>query len=102
MMAHSICPVCGVEVAGAHNCMEYLLSDFSLEEELLGLPFGLEPYGPVDEKYSPLYVAESIDDYPSKVKNSDDDSEAYPLRFARDTLSTLTLRNKAVPMFLRL
>ena len=43
-MAYKICPICEVEITQAHDCMQNDFTNFSLELELLGLPFVLEPY----------------------------------------------------------
>ena len=43
-MAYKICPICEVEITQAHDCMQNDFSNFSIELELLGLPFVLEPY----------------------------------------------------------
>ena len=48
-MAYKICPICEVEITQAHDCMQNDFSNFSLELELLGLPFLLEPYDTADE-----------------------------------------------------
>ena len=45
-MTHKICPICDREITITlvHDCFDYDCPNFSIELELLGLPFDLEPY----------------------------------------------------------
>ena len=57
-MAHRKCPICEVEVTQAHDCTQSEVFNFSLELELLGLPFVLDAY---DLTGIPLITALSSD-----------------------------------------
>ena len=39
------CPICDIEMTQPHYCPDYDFTKFSIELELLDLPFSLEPYG---------------------------------------------------------
>ena len=43
-MARKTCPICEVEITQAHDCTQGELFKFSLELELLELPFVLDAY----------------------------------------------------------
>ena len=58
-MAYDTCPVCEAVMTKDHICFEYDSSEFSIELELLGLPFSLEPYPQVEEKMVPYVVTET-------------------------------------------
>ena len=49
------CPICDIEMTQPHYCLDYDFSNFSIELELLDLPFSLEPYGSyVEQLVSPV------------------------------------------------
>ena len=77
-MSHIICPVCDVEMLPDHICSDYEFTSFSLELELLGLSFGIEPY----------------DDYI--------DENTYSPHIQEHSLTSFDMRKKPVPLFLRL
>ena len=81
-----------MEMTRDHNCFDYDFSNFSIELELLDLSFSLEPYGPAEDDYSPLYVAE--DNTPNYYSPSRAPSNRSPANFG--------MRRKPVPMFLRM
>ena len=64
-MASKICPICKVDMSNDHDCFSFDASSFSLELELLGLPFDLEPYGPIEESAAPA-IAQDPPELPSR------------------------------------
>ena len=83
-MAPRICPICEIEFAHDHNCLDYDFSKFSIELELLDLPFDLEPYGPVEE---PVIAAVAAEEVPERRKRN---------------YEGFSLKSKPAPLFLRL
>ena len=58
-MAYDVCPICDAMMTHDHVCFENELSNISIELELLGLPFSLEPYAQVEEPMVPYVVSET-------------------------------------------
>ena len=76
-MTHRICPICEKDITQAHDCFDYDYPNFSIELELLDLPFDLEPYGCKTEQTVTHFVPER-------------------------TPGGFSARRKPVPLFLRL
>ena len=85
-MALKICPICEVEMAHNHDCFEYNPNDFSLELELLGIPFSLEPYESIDP-YEHREQTIEYGDIPAETRN---------------TSRGISLQRRPTPLFLRL
>ena len=83
-MAGNMCPICEIEMTNNHRCVDYDVRNFSIELELLDLPFSLEPYGPVEE---PLVSRVVEDDEPAKLTRS---------------FEVFSMNKKPAPLFLRL
>ena len=87
-MALKFCSICNKEMPDGHDCFAFYASSFSLELELLKLPFDIEPYGQVEEP-TPVYV--------ESPKTQHD----LPVRPAREQEDS-GIRNGPTPLFLRL
>jgi len=81
-MDQKICPICEVEMMNDHKCSDYDCSNFSIELELLDLPFPLEPY---DDQI----VSEKSEHYIS------------PYTAERNPIG-INMRKRLSPLFLRL
>ena len=89
-MTNYLCPICGAGVTQAHDCSDYILTNFSLELELLRLPFDLEPYAPASEPYH-LQNISAINTKRNSQRTG-----------AERILANFNMHNRPVPLFLRL
>ena len=83
-----ICPICDAELSPDHYCLDDF-SNFSIELELLDLPFSLEPYTQNNE----YQVTNMVTEIPGYL-----DREERPPRSFSDS----NIFNKPSPIFLRL
>jgi len=91
-MAQKYCPVCEEVIFQTHDCLHSEITNFSIELELLELPFGLEPYGPVEE---PAYiVSQPAPEYDSSERACPEFDPIYDLLMN-------TPPKRKIPFFLR-
>ena len=89
-MADRICPICDKEMSDGHDCVLFDVSEFSIELELLGLPFDIEPYGQIEEQVSKI---EEPAVSPDLADSSDRPARSY---------NSFGIGGDSAPLFLRL